>query len=67
MNEKSITDIRLSNNGIINDLSGIEKFSNLTRLMILYSGVKDITSIAKLSNLETLSLERNDISDFLEL
>lgn len=29
--------------------------------------MKDITSIAKLSNLETLSLERNDISDFLEL
>ena len=67
MNEKSITDLRLNNNGIINDLSGIEKFSNLTRLMILYSGVKDITSIAKLSNLESLYLEKNDISDFLEL
>ena len=65
INEKSVTKIRLHNTGTINDLSGIEKFGNLKELMISYSGVKDITSIAKLTNLETLSLEKNDISDFL--
>jgi putative cell wall-binding protein len=51
------------NGNSIQDLSGIENFTNLKVLNLGYNLISKVTALAKLTNLESLSLNNNQITD----
>jgi Leucine-rich repeat (LRR) protein len=64
----SIKFIGVLNDGIINDLSGLEYLRNLEEIRVLHiNGVKDLSPLANLKSLEYLTLEFGDIEDLSPL
>lgn len=49
------------------DISGIEKFTNLTKLYLYNNKINDISKLQGLTNLQNLRLEGNDISNLESL
>ncbi len=51
----------------IRDISGLEYFTNLETLQLLFHAIQDITPLANLTNLRMLSLGGNEIQDITPL
>ena len=70
-NVESIAEIDLSTPGVTNveitDISGIEKFTNLTDLDLSSNSISDISALSGLTNLTKLYLGWNSISDIRAL
>ena len=70
-NVESIAEIDLSTPGVTNveitDISGIEKFTNLTDLDLSSNSISDISALSGLTNLSDLVLSANSISDISAL
>ncbi len=65
-NLETITTLELSSKKIVN-ISGLEKFTYLTKLYLNVNEISDISPIATLTKLEWLNLEHNKISDLSAL
>lgn len=51
----------------VEDLSGLEKAENLTRLELVFSNIKDLTVLTELKQLEYLDLTLTDANDYSQL
>lgn len=65
-NLETITTLELSNKKIAN-ISGLEKFTYLTKLYLNVNEISDISPIATLTKLEWLNFDHNKISDLSSL
>ena len=71
-NVESVTRIIMYGNGLnadkkIKDITGIEKFTNLTELSLKYNQISEIRAISELTNLRNLDLSSNPIRNISEL
>lgn len=58
---------RLSEDALITDISGLEKFTNLENLDLSHQAITDISALQGLTKLTTLSLSGNPIGDITPL